>query len=189
LIRRIAIIILGFTLFGLLFYIGLQERLVLVVEELNTGAEEIFIPADGTFQLGYTHSVLLTPVDEYFEIDEQLDLKLQKTIYESFGVGLPYEQMEEASFEIVDGKFILTLDRTFKELNMVISPIPKHTLTVNDETIYFTELFGSETLDTGSTAYDKLVESDDERLANTHRIRIYATHKKVFQIGNYKVVL
>jgi len=189
LIRRIVIVVLGMTLVALLIFIGMQERMVLVVEELESGKQETYIPADGTFQLGYTHSVLLTPVDEYFEINDQLDLILQKTIYESFGVGLPYEQMEDNAFEIVDGKFILYLERAFEEVNMIISPIPKHSITVNGEKIYFTELFGDETIDTGSTAYDKLVDSEEMRLENTHHIRIYATQKKVFQIGNYKIVL
>ena len=69
-IRRIVIVVLGMTLVALLIFIGMQERMVLVVEELESGKQETYIPADGTFQLGYTHSVLLTPVDEYFEIND-----------------------------------------------------------------------------------------------------------------------
>jgi hypothetical protein len=140
------------------------------MEEQKTGKKISFQPIDGLFELGYTHSVLLTPVDEFFTINENNDLILQKTIYESFGVGLPYEQMEDADFEIVDGKFILYLNRQFNTLNMVISPIPKHSITVNGETKYISALFG---------------DSDEESRNNTYIIKIYAIRKKVFNFGNF----
>lgn len=188
-IRKVVIIALSLILVSILLFTGLKEKTVLIVEEQKTGEKHMFYPTDGLFELGYTHSVLLTPVDEFFLINEENDLILQKTIYESFGVGLPYEQLEDADFEIVDGKFILYLDRHFDTINMVISPIPKHTITVNGETKYFTELFSEERIIVGSEAYEKIISSDEGRLDNTHIIKIYAIRKKVFLIGNFQVVL
>lgn len=188
-IRKIVIIGFSLILVAILLFTGLKDKTVLIVEEQKTGDRRMFYPADGQFELGYTHSVLLTPVDEFFSINEHNDLILQKTIYESFGVGLPYEQLEDASFEIVEGKFILYLDRKFDTLNMVISPIPKHTITVNGETSYITELFSEETIEVGSEAFQKIIESDEGRLNNTHIIKIYAIRKKVFLIGNFQIVL
>ena len=188
-IRKIVILGLSLILAVILVFTGLQERDVLVVEEQKTGEKHLFFPVDGHFELGYTHSVLLTPVDEYFEINEQNELILQKTIYESFGVGLPYEQIEDASFEIVEDKFILYLERSFESVDMVISPIPKHTITVNGEIHYITELFSEEMVEVGSEAFQKIIKSDEGRLKNTHIIKIYAIQKRVFEIGNFQVVL
>lgn len=188
-IRKVVILGLSLILVAILIFTGLQERNVLVIEEQKTGEKQLFFPVEGQFELGYTHSVLLTPVDEYFEIDEQNQLILQKTIYESFGVGLPYEQIEDASFEIVEDKFILYLERKFESLNMVISPIPKHTITVNGEMHYITELFSEEMVEVGSEAFQKIIDSEEGRLENTHVIKIYSIKKRVFEIGNFQVVL
>lgn len=113
---------------------------VLVVRNLDSGAtEEIALP-DGTFVLGYTHSVLLTPAEEYYAVAEDGSLWLQKTVYESFGVGLPFLQERDSDFVIDDGKFILYLDRRFDEIPMVISPIPDHWVGVGENRIFLSGL-------------------------------------------------
>lgn len=118
-------------LIGIFFASKIQQSNILVVEDVITGKQtEIAVP-DNHFVLGYIHSVLLTPAEEFFFIDEQQQLNLQKTIYESFGVGLPYSQREDWEFEIVDGKFILYRDRTMASINMIISPIPDHWIEVD----------------------------------------------------------
>lgn len=165
--RRVVIAIFGFLLVVLLVFTGLQDRTVLIIEEQSSGLQHELYPVDDQFVLIYIHSVLLTPVEEHFIISEDNALILQKTVYESFGVGLPYEQINDADFEIIDGKFILYLERQFKSLNMIISPIPKHSITVNGETYQFNEM----------------LELQDQS------IKIYSIDKKVFKIGNYSVVL
>ncbi|MBN2897380.1 MAG: DUF1850 domain-containing protein [Clostridia bacterium] len=118
---------------GILISRTVKPSNILVVEDVITGKQtEIAVPSN-TFVLGYIHSVLLTPAEEYFFIDEQQQLNLQKTIYESFGVGLPYSQDQDWEFEIVDGKFILYVDRTMDVINMVISPIPDHWIEAEGE--------------------------------------------------------
>ena len=120
-------------LIGIFFISQIKQTNILVVEDVITGkVTEIPVPSNH-FVLGYIHSVLLTPAEEFFFIDEQQQLNLQKTIYESFGVGLPYSQREDWEFEIVDGKFILYRDRTMDSINMIISPIPDHWIEVDDK--------------------------------------------------------
>lgn len=181
-IRKIIIMMLGLTLLVTLVLTGLHERTILIVEDLKTGESKMLFPESNHFELGYIHSVLLTPVDEFFEITEDKKLMLQKTIYESFGVGLPYEQLSDADFEIIDGKFILYLKRQFDVVNMVVSPIPKHTITINGESHYILDLFdesGQSTQSNSSEVSEKQARS----------IKIYVVTKKVFEIGNYQVVL
>jgi hypothetical protein len=120
-------------LVGIFFSQTIQQSNILVVEDVITGKQtEIPVPSD-QFVLGYIHSVLLTPAEEYFFIDNEQQLNLQKTIYESFGVGLPYSQTEDWEFQIVDGKFILYVDRTMASINMIISPIPGHWIEAEGE--------------------------------------------------------
>ncbi len=168
-LRKAAIMILGLTLLLTLVLTGLHERMIVVVEDQKSGETKMLFPDTNHFELGYIHSVLLTPVDEFFEITDDNELILQKTIYESFGVGLPYEQLNDADFEIVEGKFILKIKREFDIINMIVSPIPKHTITINGETQYILDLF--------------------DGVNHARRIKIYVVTKKVFEIGNYQVVL
>lgn len=128
---------------GLFIASTVEQSNIIVVEDVITGmVTEIPVPSN-TFVLGYTHSVLLTPAEEYFFIDNQQQLNLQKTIYESFGVGLPYSQEEDWEFEIVDGKFILYIDRQMEQINMIISPIPDHWIGVEDKTYKLIDLISA----------------------------------------------
>ena len=125
---------------GIFISSTIQKTNILVIEDVISGKITEIPAPDNTFVLGYIHSVLLTPAEEYFFIDNQQQLNLQKTIYESFGVGLPYSQREDWEFEIVDGKFILYVDRTMASINMIISPIPDHWIEVGGETYQLIDL-------------------------------------------------
>ncbi len=181
-VRKVIIMLLGLTLLMTLVLTGLHERTIVVVEDQKTGESKMLFPDSNHFELGYIHSVLLTPVDEFFEITEDNKLILQKTVYESFGVGLPYEQEKDSDFEIIDGKFILYLKRNFDVVNMIISPIPKHTITVNGDVHNILDLFESSV---------QAAEGSKDALAVKHArsIKIFVVKKKVFEIGSYQVVL
>ena len=167
LLRKTFIILLSLLLIGLLFYTAIQERTVIVIEDQTSGELKTYVTNDRTFILSYVHSVLLTPVEEYFSIDENDLLILQKTVYESFGVGLPYEQIEDSDFEIIDDKFILYIERSFKSIHMIISVIPDHTLTIDGEVIDLSKVFGN----------------------GTQLLEIYSEKKMIFRLGNYQYVL
>lgn len=137
--RVIGIVILGLII-GVFIRSTVQQTNILVVEDIETGKITEIPAPNNTFVLGYIHSVLLTPAEEYFFISDQQQLQLQKTIYESFGVGLPYSQQEDWEFEIVDGKFILYVDRTMEQINMVISPIPDHWIEAGGKTYQLIDL-------------------------------------------------
>lgn len=167
LLRKTLIILLSVLLVGLLFYTAIQERTVIVIEDQTTGEIKTFVSNDRSFILSYVHSVLLTPVEEYFSIEDDETLTLQKTIYESFGVGLPFEQIEDSDFEIMDDKFILYLERPFKSIHMIISVIPDHTITIDGDVIELSNVFGE----------------------GTQLLEIYSEKKMIFRLGNYQYVL
>ncbi|WP_129600672.1 DUF1850 domain-containing protein [Anaerophilus nitritogenes] len=130
-IGRWNIIIVCMLLVGVILITDSKSKKVLVIEDLDENIKHEFILPDSKFSIGYTHSVLLTPVEEFFQIKNKNELSLYKTIYESFGVGLPYSQ-QEGDFEIKNGKFILKINRDFHDIHLRVSPIPKHWLSVGD---------------------------------------------------------
>lgn len=131
---------------------------VLVVENTDAQTQKEFYLPDSAFSLGYIHSIMLTPCEEYFRVGTNNRINLEKTIYQSYGVGLPFLP-EEGELNVEDGKFILEIDRNFEEINMVLSPIPKHWLKIGDRT------------------YD-LIELADESGA---RVKLYITDKIVLK--------
>lgn len=107
---------------------------VLLIEDVERNTINSIMVPEGKFTLSYIHSVQKTPVYEFFEIDEQNRLILVETSFSSLGVGLPYTE-ENGSFESRNGKFQLTgLSREFTTIPLRVSPIPKHSITVGNDT-------------------------------------------------------
>ena len=139
LIIKFFVFIIVFTSLCFVISCNIRKVKVLVISDVTSNEKLEFYLPNNNFSLGYTHSVMKTPVEEYFYINEYNQIVLEKTIYKSYGVGLPFLS-EEGELEIVNGDFILKLNRVFNELNMVISPIPKHWLTIGEKKYEFNNI-------------------------------------------------
>lgn len=102
---------------------------VLVIEDYATQEKFQYSVTNCNFSLGYIHSVMKTPVEEFFYINEQNQIVLERIIYESYGVGTPFLE-EEGELEVVGDTFSLKINRIFDDINMIISPIPNHWLSI-----------------------------------------------------------
>ena len=162
--KRIYLVAGIFVILVLIMALCISKEEILVVKDLDTDTStNLLLLPDRSFVLGYTHSVLLTPAEEYFVIGKNHKLLLQKTIYESFGVGLPYLQENDWEFEIKDGKFILYIDREFEEINMVISAIPDHWIGIGESRFNLVDI----------------ITSPEDK------IKIFAKEAWVFKLGSY----
>lgn len=116
----------------------------LVISDRKTDKKWEYKLKDKNFSLGYIHSVMKTEAEELFSVEEKSKcIVLTKTIYSSYGVGLPFLP-EEGKLEVKDGKFILNINRKFKEINMVVSPLAKHYLKINKKKYMLSDVFGGE---------------------------------------------
>lgn len=139
---------------------------VIVIEDNPSHVHKEIYLKDNSFTLSYTHSVHKTKFEEYFVVTDDNKFLLQKTIFDSFGVGSPYvDNLDD--FKIENKKFVLKLDKYFKEINMVISPIPKHKITVGNETFSILDFLNEE----------------------TKSIKLYPLEKYVITIGNRHIIL
>ena len=93
---------------SIIFVLGcsIEKGKILVIQNNTTGIKTEFYLPDDRFSLGYIHSVMKTPAEEFFYINNKNEIVLEKTIYESYGVGLPFLP-EEGNLIVEDGKFIL----------------------------------------------------------------------------------
>ncbi|MEG6617409.1 DUF1850 domain-containing protein [Peptococcaceae bacterium 1198_IL3148] len=115
----------------------------LLVGEQNEDEPVLAIPMvwDKTFYLEFTHSVLKTPVQEYFILAPDNTLLLTSTTYKSLGVGLPFLP-EEGELENKDGLFVLKgLNRKFNTINQAFNPITKQALVYRGKQYYYQDYF------------------------------------------------
>ncbi|MFZ5652061.1 MAG: DUF1850 domain-containing protein [Bacillota bacterium] len=94
------------------------------------------------FSLYYMHSVHKTPVWENFFVDQGNRLVLTSTRFQSLGVGVPFLPGEgELVFE--NGKIILKgLDRSFSEINLMLTPVAEQALLRRNKSYYLNDYFG-----------------------------------------------
>jgi hypothetical protein len=82
-----------------------------------------------------------TEAEEFFVVGDKKQIILEKTVYESYGVGLPFLP-DEGEMQVKDGKFILMITREFPGIAMVISPIANHYLRIQDKKYMLSNIFG-----------------------------------------------
>jgi len=92
---------------------------------------------DKRFDHVFVHSIHLTKVEEKFEIDGSGNLHLFELRYESSGVGMPSDS--EGGYRLEDGRFILSMDRTFHKIPLFVSILPGHGVSVGGKFHPFTE--------------------------------------------------
>ena len=115
---RLKIIILLLALAsGLLFWYA--NQLILAIIPDNGQEQHCFKTSIGdTWYIEFLHSVQKTPVQEYFLVRGKNDLLLEKTIYQSMGVGLPFMASEGKLKTTGDGHFLLEMHREYQTLKL-----------------------------------------------------------------------
>ena len=115
---RLKIIILLLALAsGLLFWYA--NQLILAIIPDNGQEQHCFKTSIGdTWYIEFIHSVQKTPVQEYFLVRGTNDLLLEKTMYQSMGVGLPFMASEGKLKTTGDGHFLLEMHREYQTLKL-----------------------------------------------------------------------
>lgn len=97
------------------------------------------LPGQG-FAIRYTHSVALSPVIDYFLIEDG-KIFIDSTVYEDFGAGLPHEALGDQKMTAENGKIVLTgLKRVVDPFELRVGRIANHTLIVGDDEIPLTSV-------------------------------------------------
>jgi hypothetical protein len=83
---------------------------------------------DGRFSHVFVHSFHLSPVEERFKVERKgllgARLRLYELSYQSSGVGMPADA--EGGYRLEKGFFVLTMDRTFDSIPILVSILPGH---------------------------------------------------------------
>lgn len=119
--RRVLVLILLVLFAGVGVYFFTRYCLYVRTADGTVLTSGATYPGD-TFSLRFIHSVQKTPVVENFRITSGGRLELQSTVYQSFGVGLPF-LASEGQFAIVGDKFVLqNMGRVFRRISLRTGP-------------------------------------------------------------------
>lgn len=143
----LVIIILGAIL--LLYWYA--NGLVLTIVPLNIEAKEANTIVRKTFigeewKLIYTHSVQKTPVEEIFVVKNEKEFLLEKTRYQSYGVGLPFLASDGDLTILPEGIFELSLVRVFPVVKIWTGLEAKVRVAFSDQEIAVYEIYPPDTL-------------------------------------------
>lgn len=84
-------------------------------------------PACG-FAIRYTHSVALSPVNDYFVVNKD-GFTLVKTVYEDFGAGLPHQPEQGQVMHSGNGKIVIEgMNRHMPEFTLRVGRVANHEL-------------------------------------------------------------
>jgi hypothetical protein len=141
--KPVLIILLIFVLCGVVWY-GTQDVLTILPEK---GEPIVLQTHPGEeWRYHYKHSVQLTPCDEYFRINGPHDMTMTHTIYESFGVGLPYDASEGEFISLKEqGKFEMIMNRPYQSVTFRTAVQAMPNITYHGQTYDLCSLYGQGT--------------------------------------------
>lgn len=103
--------------------------------------------AKNGFIISYTHSVNKGRVKDFYFHTPENHLELNKTIFVSYGAGIPEpEETEGAEFKVLENGYeISNLHRVVPRLMMAVGIIANHSITIDDSEYFLTDYFAPQT--------------------------------------------
>ncbi len=135
-----------FVVIVYLIVIFLQTPVLMV--KPTAGNSLYVFPQNGEWLLSYTHSVQKTTVEECFKLNEDGKLSMYKTLYSSFGVGLPFLASDGQPKLLEDGRMELYLSqpRVFEKVMLWTGDEAKVVLKTGTDTVPLYAKYPSGTL-------------------------------------------
>lgn len=118
-----------------------DRTLVVADAETNESLLEIPVTEGDDVTLAYTHSVDRTDVEDVYAVDGT-DLRMDRTVFSSYGAGLP----SEAEVERTDDGFVVSVDRSFERIYVAPGSVAGHVLRVDDRCYDLVERSGGSTV-------------------------------------------
>lgn len=85
-------------------------------------------PEGFIFGIRYTHSVALSPVEDWFSVNNGV-IFLEKTVYSDFGAGLPHDPGPGRRMRMVDGRIVISGYHTaLPSFDLRVGRVAGHTL-------------------------------------------------------------
>lgn len=138
------IVLLSLLLFITILIIPIFPRLVLESVKDNSN-KYIYHLEKKEFIISYTHSVNKGRVRDYYIIDKNYNLILDKTTFVSYGAGIAEPENNENIVIRDDNIEINNINRIIKDFYLFVGIIAEHSITIDDNEIMLKSLFKPQT--------------------------------------------
>ncbi|MEI0612476.1 DUF1850 domain-containing protein [Brachyspira pilosicoli] len=142
--KKIIILLLSLLLFITILIIPMFPRLVLESVKDNSN-KYIYHLERKEFIISYTHSVNKGRVRDYYIIDENSNIILDKTTFVSYGAGIAEPENDENIIIKDDNIEINNINRIIKDFYLFVGIIAEHSITIDDNEIMLKSLFKPQT--------------------------------------------
>jgi len=94
------------------------------------------------FSIKFIHSTNLTPVEELYRVDKDLNIQLFELHFDTYSVGMESSLNEGELLELKDGKIIIkNMNRVFPYIDLRVGQIiANHTITINDRDLVLSNI-------------------------------------------------
>ena len=141
--------LLVFTVSAILLALNLPLVRALSISNRKNHSERIYSikAVKEGFSVNYTHSVNKGRVHDYYRILKSGQLELYKTLFLSYGAGIPepYETQGADFLVTEDGYIIENLNRALPQLVMAVGVIAEHSVTVEETEFFLKDFFKPQT--------------------------------------------
>lgn len=141
--------LLFFTVSAILLALNLPLVRALSISNRKNHSERIYSikAVKEGFSINYTHSVNKGRVHDYYRILKSGQLELYKTLFLSYGAGIPepYETQGADFLVTEDGYIIENLNRALPQLVMAVGVIAEHSVTVGETEFFLKDFFKPQT--------------------------------------------
>lgn len=123
-------------LFAAILFIPAVRQLVIVQEDTGRILYHTDVRIGDTFTVYYRHSVNKGPVEDVFEIDPGYGILLKKSIFRSFGAGIPGESQEGHILRIRDDHMELdNINRKLDAYLLYVGTVAEHAFIKDTERV------------------------------------------------------
>jgi len=135
---RVSIILIACALF---FFIPFIRKFIILNYSTNQILYLSKIKPGDRFSILYTHSVNKSPIEDQFIIDSEYNIMLYKSIFKSFGAGVPSTSDNEMKFEFFKDRIeVVYNNRKIDKLILSTGTIADHRFIIHGKDIRLNEL-------------------------------------------------
>lgn len=97
-------------------------------------------PGD-TYTITFIHSINKSPVDEIYEIQSDYSIMVKKSVFRTFGVGIPEKPEGNETFTLYDDRIeIDNINRKVEDHLVFVGTISDHTFSMNGHSFHLNTL-------------------------------------------------
>ncbi len=141
--RSVLIIMSIMSILAAILFIPVSRQFIVTDDSTGEVLFSTAVEPGDVFGMKYVHSVNKSPIEDVFEILDDNRIMLKKTVFRSFGAGVPYELEEGQVLDVMDDRIeISNINRRIDRYLLKIGTIAEHTLCINGLEIRMDSLAG-----------------------------------------------